>query len=282
MSVPETAPAEKPEEKPAEVPNSDAPEAQPETVENGIYTAGRLGEALEHITYIKEGIAREEAAEGANSPIIAKMKAIVGSLAEAWSEYTAEQAKELIAEGKDFDPFDAEDVEDVENSDKPATSASAIAHRASVKAISNGAAEDHEAASLAHKKAAVSSEKAGKNKMAAFHRAQQKFHKDAVANCSQANADEAVSSVSNADAVREAVSAALEPIAKRIADLEESVKASVKNADAPTAPAAPRSPAPVAVPHDMEILSVKNSDAPLNPGGRSLDEIRQHMSNPAA
>lgn len=271
MSEPNEAPAV------AEVPNSDpapvAPEVPaapvveatapaPVTVENGLYTAGQFGEALEGLAYIQRVISGEERAEGDTTEIPDDLKAAIGEVAKVYAKYAAAQASELIDAGKDVDAFDMED-EDVENADGKKFSHFAAAHKASVKAHASEDADDHEAAAGAHKRAAIESEKAGKVKMAKYHRAQQKAHKAAVANCN--NGDQ----VANADA---AILQRLNDIDARCAALETA--RSVANSDKPDAPA---KPAPVAVFHDPDQGgTVKNGDIDTN--GMSLEELRAHRA----
>jgi len=90
-------------------------------VENGIYTAGKLGEILESLSWTQRAIAGEEAKEGDAATIPEELKGIVADLAAVWSKYSTAQAEEL-GEELGFDLFvddedEFDDLEKVENSE---------------------------------------------------------------------------------------------------------------------------------------------------------------------
>jgi len=90
-------------------------------VENGIYTAGKLGEILESLSWTQRAIEGEETKEGDAATIPEELKGIVADLAAVWSKYSTAQAEELGEElgfdlfVEDDDEFD--DLEKVENSE---------------------------------------------------------------------------------------------------------------------------------------------------------------------
>ena len=109
--------------------NADFPEeeftmsAQTELdIQNGAYTASRLGEAVETLKYISGAIDAEEKKEGDSEEIPDELKDIVGRLAKVWGKYTVAQAQELT-EGIDEDMLFVsdddkfEDLEEVANSE---------------------------------------------------------------------------------------------------------------------------------------------------------------------
>ena len=195
-----------------EIQNADFPEEEndmdPETdIKNGIYTAGKLGEILESLSWTQKAIAAEEGKEGDAAALPDELKGIVADLAGVWAKYSSAQAVEFAGGGdvdmmhvSDDDDFsDLEDVKnsedfDIENGDYPGhpfhgnqhvggsggakahNKASLSAHRSSVRAHHEQSVGTHRAAAKAHKEAAAMHAAKGNKRMAAHHTEVAKHH----------------------------------------------------------------------------------------------------------
>lgn len=294
MSQPEENPATEPVTEPAPAPvepdviaNSDP---QPETVANGLYLAGRLGEHVEGLKSVLSSMSAEEAFEGQSNALPAELQEAVAQVATVYAKYAVAQVAELVGEGDDDDLVgiyedleaafadDLSDESEIENGDHPGhpfrgnqhakgggkrtASHSASGHAARVSAMANrkgNSASHHTAAANAHAKAAKAAKAEGKHGLAKHHEGKAAKHSTlaSVHGTKVGNSDTAPIAESSA------VLSALSALSARFDALE----AKVTNADrAPVAPVAPApaKPKPVAVFHDPEQsgATVRNSDIP--------------------
>lgn len=282
-----------PEEDPVIVPEV-APEVAnaevaPETVANGLYTAGRFGEHIEGLKCTLAAISAEEAMEGQSNAIPAELQEAIASVAAVYAKYAVAQVAELIGEdGEDAEIEDLEDIESVmdddgvENGDFPGhpfrgnqhkkgskrggTAKARTGHKLSRSAAVSSAyakgqgkkamAGHHDTAATNHRAAAEHHAKAGNKKLAAYHTQKAGSH-ESTASAMRAR-------VGNSDTAPESsvVLDALTALSARFDALE----AKVSNSDRAPAPipAPPARPAPIAVFHDNDQggRTIQNADIP--------------------
>ena len=172
-------------------------------IKNGMYTAGRFGEALESIHWLIKAVESEEKKEGEDATIPDELKDGLRALAGPIAKYMVAQVNEL-AGGDDVDMFyvsdddEFEDLGDVQNAeiqngDFPGHpfrgnqhagghkagaqhGASLSAHRATVRAHAAGDKASHKAAAGYHKAAAKANAAAGNKRLAAHHKEMAAYH----------------------------------------------------------------------------------------------------------
>lgn len=267
----------------------EAPAPEGEKVENGVYTAGRLMECLESLSYLQKVIEAEEGKEGDSAEIPAELKAGLQAIAPAVAKYASAQVAELVG-GQDTDLLigdddEFEDIEDAaENGDVDLSDIDAIengtatgdaakatskAYRASVRGFASGKPMAHKTAAAAHKEAAKIHNGAGAKKMAAFHKGLAKVHASAMQNCNNGDEPE----VKNGDVDQ------LAALLERIEALEAKASVPVENGDKPEA-IAPM-PVLVTITKDEEEQIIANGDSPVKLAAAKIAALPEHQRSEA-
>jgi hypothetical protein len=267
----------------------EAPAPEGEKVENGVYTAGRLMECLESLSYLQKVIEAEEGKEGDSAEIPAELKAGLQAIAPAVAKYAAAQVAELVG-GQDTDlligdddsfediedaaengDVDLSDLDAVENGTATGDTAKATgkAYRASVRGFASGKPTAHKTAAIAHKEAAKIHNGAGGKNMAAFHKGMAKAHASFLSNCNNGDEPE----IKNGEVDH------LAGLLARIEALEAKASVPVENGDKPEA-IAPM-PVLVTITKDEEEQVIANGDNPINLAAAKIAALPEHERSKA-
>lgn len=279
-----------------------------EKVENGVYTAGRLMECLESLSYLQKVIEAEESKEGDSAEIPAELKAGLQAIAPAIAKYAAAQVDELagghnedllIDELEEIEGAFDDDMEngDIENGDYPGHPFRGNQHK---KAGKRGGSAKARAGHKASKAAAVASAYAKKGKGAGHHDTAATNHRAAAAHHAKAgnkklsdyHTQKAGSHESTAAAIRSRTNNGDEPEVKngdvdqlsalmaRVEALEAKASVPVENGDKPELPAAPM-PVLVTITKDEESQVIANGDSPAKMAAVKIAALPEHERSKA-